>query len=415
MHRPAHGRIRHALRFAIGLAAIGLMAMPAASIAATKPDRLIEVGGAYNLHSDVLNEQRQYFVHLPPSYWRADGSNHRYPVLYVLDGENFFVTAADMTDFMSGGMNGNYAIPEMIVVGVVNTNRTSDMTPTHIVHGAGGIGDWSSSGGAEPFLAFLEHELMPRIEHDYRTLPYRVVAGHSLAGLAAVNAFQAHPSMFQASIALDPSLWWDDSYALHQAQRKDTPATGLNRLYIGLANSPSIDGPYSGIARVHMDAIRAYASFMRGWDASHSRFDMDYFPNEEHGSVPLVALYDGLEFVFSHYKLTFAEGLNHPDRIPAHFAQVSALLGVDLPPPENLLNVMGYMAMNDLKDPAKAITLFKLATTYYPRSSNAYESLGEGYVNAREDARAADAFQKAIDLDSGNTMAKDALSKLKGA
>jgi predicted alpha/beta superfamily hydrolase len=413
MHRPRISRQHTGFSlFGAWLIGVVLSAFLASPADAATPQRLIEVGGAYSLHSDVLNEQRQYFVHLPPSYWRTSSAQRRYPVLYMLDGENFFVTAADVTDFMSGGTNGNYAIPEMIVVGVINTQRTRDMTPTHIVHGAGGIGDWSSSGRSDRFFDFLERELIPRIDRDYRTLPYRVAAGHSLAGLAVVNAFQLHPEMFQASIALDPSLWWDDSYSLRLAQKKPAFASGHNRLYIGLANTPSIDGMYSGIAKVHMDAIRAYASFMSDQDVTRKRFELDYFPNEEHGSVPLVALYNGLAFTFLHYKLTFAEGLNHPDHIGEHFNRVSVLLGINLPPPEALLNVMGYMAMNDLKEPNKAVSLFELATSYYPQSSNAYESLGEGHANAGQRAQAHLDYQKALELDPDNMMAKDALLKL---
>lgn len=407
-------RERLTLARLVGLTLISLFlcVASAANAAAPKPLRVIEVGGAYTLASEVLHEKREYFVHLPPSYWQASGNQRHYPVLYMLDGENFFVTASDITDFMSGGTNGNYAIPEVVVVGVINTNRTRDMTPTRIVHGSGGIGDWSASGGSEDFFRFLQTELIPRIDRDYRTLHYRIAAGHSLAGLAVVNAFQHHPGMFQATIALDPSLWWDNGYLLRTAPEERMPLANRSRLYIGLANTPSINGIYAGIAKVHMDAIGAYASHMSEQPALHDRFAMEYFPTEEHGSVPLVALYNGLEFIFHDYKLTFASGLNDPEGIVGHFRKVSDLLGIDLPPPETLLNEMGMMAMKDLKDPPKALTLLTLATTFYPRSSNAQESLGEAHESAGRIDDAITDYRKALERDPGNVLAKSSLARL---
>jgi tetratricopeptide (TPR) repeat protein len=139
---------------------------------------------------------------------------------------------------------------------------------------------------------------------------------------------------------------------------------------------------------------------------------LDYFPSEEHGSVPLMALYKGLEFIFKHYKLTFAEGLNHPEHIAAHFDKVSAMLGTRFLPPEQLINVMGYMVLNDLKEPAKAIALFTLNTTCYPQSANAYDSLGEAYASIGKKDMAIKNYEKSVELNPDNANGKAWLKKL---
>jgi predicted alpha/beta superfamily hydrolase len=374
----------------------------------------VNIGSCTIIESKVLHEPRKYCVHLPPSYAYAGSAQRRYPVLYMLDGENFFVSAADVTDFMSAGVNGNYAIPEMIVIGVNNTSRTRDLTPSHSLSHSGGTGDLSSSGGGAAFLSFLDQELIPQVEHDYRTMPYRILAGHSLAGLTAINAFQNKPQMFQATIAIDPSLWWDGELMLKEAKASPSAGTGSNRLYVALANSPSIDGIYAHIASTHMNAIRAYAQFMEANTGFRPRFKLDYFPAEEHGSVPLIALYGGLQFIFENYKLTFAEGLNHPEHINEHFEKVSATLGARFLPPEQLVNVMGYMALNDLKDPAKAIALFSLNTANYPQSANAYDSLGEVCAATGKKEQAIESYEKSVELNPGNTNGKMWLQKLRG-
>ena len=36
-----------------------------------------------------------------------------------------------------------------------------------------------NTGGGDQFLAFLENELIPNIDKKYRTIPYRILFGHS--------------------------------------------------------------------------------------------------------------------------------------------------------------------------------------------------------------------------------------------
>lgn len=397
--------------FRIWIATAIALSVAALSEWAVAEQAPVNVGSCTTIESQVLHETRRYCVHLPASYGYAGNAKRRYPVLYVLDGEVFFTMAAGVADFMGSGSNGNYAIPDMIVIGVDNTKRTRDMTPTHSLGHTGGIGDFSSSGGGAAFLSYLEKDLVPKIDGDFRTTTFRVLAGHSFAGLATVNAFQDKGATFQNFIAIDPSLWWDDGVMLRQAKASGVSRDIHRRLYIALANTPSIDGAYAGIAATHMASIRAYAQFMKDKPDMASRFRMDYFADEEHGSVPLLALYHGLAYIFDGYKLTFAAGLNDPDNIGKHYEQVSDRLGAPFLPPESLVNGMGYLALMDLKEPAKAIKLFTLNTKWYPASANAYDSLAEAYASTGDNANAARNYAKSVELNPGNENAKAWLKK----
>src|SRR3712207_3662198 len=102
-------------------------------------------------------------------------------------------------------------MPEMIVVGISNTDRTRDLTPTRVARlpdnpNAG----FPTSGGADKFLKFIETELIPMVESKYRTQPYRALAGHSLGGLFAVHTLVTKPELFNSYIAVSPSLQWDN-------------------------------------------------------------------------------------------------------------------------------------------------------------------------------------------------------------
>lgn len=130
----------------------------------------------------------------------------------------------------------------MVVVAILNTDRTRDLTPTHVLDGI--YSRYETSGGAENFTAFIGKELMPYIETHYPVAPYRTLIGHSFGGLFVINTLIHHTDMFSAYIAIDPSLWWDDQKLMKQAEH----ALGENRfknksLYFAIANTmtPGMD------------------------------------------------------------------------------------------------------------------------------------------------------------------------------
>src|SRR5688500_5229246 len=95
-----------------------------------KKDQDIKIGKKHFLRSEILKEKRPYWVFLPNSYDEVN-KKHRYPVLYLLDGDSYFQPAIGTVQYMSNGPGGNCQIPEMIIVAIPNTNRTRDLTPTH--------------------------------------------------------------------------------------------------------------------------------------------------------------------------------------------------------------------------------------------------------------------------------------------
>ena len=128
------------------------------------------------LKSTVLGEDRIILVRTPVGY---ETNNVRYPVLYMTDGDAHMGHTASTIEFLT--QNGR--IPDLIVVGVTNTDRTRDLTPVKSSQkNPAGELQFPTSGGADNFLKFFETELIPEIEKQYRVQPYRILAGHSLGG-----------------------------------------------------------------------------------------------------------------------------------------------------------------------------------------------------------------------------------------
>ena len=132
----------------------------------------ISFGEKQIIHSEILGEDKEYWLHLPLDY---DTSIETYPVLYITDGDEHFFLAGGITQFMSS----QYKIPEMIVVAIFHKDRNHDLTPTHCLTDNEGvkIDAFKESGGGEKLLQFLEKELIVRIDSTYRTNSYRLLAG----------------------------------------------------------------------------------------------------------------------------------------------------------------------------------------------------------------------------------------------
>ena len=181
------------------------------------------IGEKFQIESKVLGETRTYIIHTPPSYRSGKDA---YPVLVLQDAEGHFAYTTSAVDMLSG----NGRMPPMIVVGINNTDRTRDMTPTKPTTGFGGTPWTGSAGGADKFLSFIADELLPTVDRNYRTRPYRVLIGHSLGGLFAVYALLNRPEVFNGYLIISPSLWWDDQalvkaappfFAAHKDLRAD--------------------------------------------------------------------------------------------------------------------------------------------------------------------------------------------------
>src|SRR5258705_4340917 len=85
----------------------------------------------------------------------------------------------------------NGRMSELIVVGIVNTDRTRDLTPAKAT--GPNAAQFPTAGGADNFLKFIETELLPQIEKNYRVQPYPILAAHAFGGRFAVNRVITRP------------------------------------------------------------------------------------------------------------------------------------------------------------------------------------------------------------------------------
>ena len=175
----------------------------------------VVIGKKFEIHSKVLNETRSLLIATPEGY---DQETDRYPVLYLLDGDENFVQTVGIVRSLADSDR----IPPMLVVAIANTERTRDLTPRTEVESE--IRFLPKNGGADTFLQFIGSELIPYVDTHYRTRPYKVLAGHSAGGLFAIYALASSPTLFNAYIAIDPMLSWNNQAAVTKLEAvfKDT-------------------------------------------------------------------------------------------------------------------------------------------------------------------------------------------------
>ena len=195
---------QHHLRFTLLLLLIGICSN-------THSQDSIPAHDSLNLNSVLVGEIRTINVWTPPGYAQ---STDAYPVMYMPDGgikEDFPHIANTMADLINNG-----SIPPMILVGIENTQRRSDLTgPTEVKK------DKKIApvvGGSEKFRACISEELFPEINKRYRTTDAKGIIGESVAGLFIVETFFIKPDMFDYYIAMDPSLWWNDHELVRNAE-----------------------------------------------------------------------------------------------------------------------------------------------------------------------------------------------------
>ena len=386
---------------------IALLVVLISTTGFAQKDNTVTIGKIDSLQSKILGEQRKVWVYVPS----GAAPQQKYPVVYLLDGDAHFYSVVGMIQQLSQ-VNGNTVCPEMMVVGIPNTDRTRDLTPTHIDADPPYMDSTfaKTSGGGEQFISFIEKELMPYIEATYPTQPYKMLIGHSFGGLTVMNTVINHTKLFNSYICIDPSMWWDNMNYLKATKKalseKNFAGTAL---YLGIANTMDegmdvlkVQSDTSSDTK-HIRSILELDKHLKSQKQNGLRYESKYYENDDHSSAPLITEYDGLRFIFDKYRFKFSfkyymdSTVALANKLGQHYQEVSKLFDYTVLPPENMLNGLGYEFLQQ-KHYAKAGGIFKMNMDNYPNSFNVYDSYGDYFVAIGDKQKAAENFKKALSL-----------------
>ncbi|MCE7993441.1 MAG: hypothetical protein HEP71_15750 [Roseivirga sp.] len=372
----------------------------------------LSIAKTYTFETDRLAGSWQVQVSLPPSYEQTDDA---YPVVYSLHGDFYF-------KFAVGGLQrlmefGN--MPEVIIVGISNESNA------YFAFG---------SEGADQFLDFMEADIFPFVEQNYRTHPDRTAMGWHYTSGFIFHALSRRPYLFQNYIPASPYLGgYDISLIDFQALVELAfvhPET-KKHLYFGVLNNERT----VTTAALSLDSLlRKKAPASLEW--KFNPIEPDY---EKFIEISVYRLWQaGLKTVYAAYR---ADQLEYKDLedfeskggLPAmkkHYVERAIEYGGTSKPPGlislmrmaeraddfslfedlmtifgenfegvNLNRVLGFAAFYLKHDkPEKAIRIYDRVNQFYPNSVTVHIALAEAYSTMNNSAKAKKAYKKAIVL-----------------
>jgi hypothetical protein len=271
-------------------------------------------GEAFQIDSRVLKETRRIDIALPASY-AASSPDRRYPVVIVLDGEEDLAPAAAVIDQLTR----HGLIPEAILVAIENIDgfktRVRDLTPPGLSVSGSGLEE-----GGDRFLDFIEQELLPAVDRQFRGAAPRTLIGHSSGGILATYA-AATRSTYRAIIAIDTPMHLGENWLAKKmtARTADSPPPLRYLCYEARFAWPEAE--WSALV----------AAAPASW-----RLHREHLRLEGHETMYMLAAYLGLREAFSDYS-RLAAPVAPTTRILPYYATVSAAFGGALIPPRRLV------------------------------------------------------------------------------
>lgn len=351
----------------------------------------IAIGETRIVHSKILKEDRSIQIYLPPSYQNSKIQKANYPVIYLLDSETNFHY---LTGFIEKLSQGPYAyIPEMIVIGIVNTNRSRDLTPTVSIDAQTKQLDPNKSGGNEAFISFIQQELFPWAENNYRTDDYKILIGHSFGGITALNILLNHTKMFNAYLVHDPSLWYDNEVILKRFAANTKTDLQQRKLYLTQAGESFNKAELND----HFNANKKFQQLIENNAFPNLKWKIQQYENEDHGSIPIIGNLDGLRYFFKGYQINIKAVATQPDLIENSYQKLSEELNFEFLPTETYLEkVARYLMRTGHME--QAYTYLQNNIARFPNSPQAHYSLYEYFQQIKNKEKAQSYYNKAITL-----------------
>jgi len=338
-------------------------------------------GEIRKIQSEILQQERTIFIYLPTNYEESTGS---YPVHYVTDAPG---TANLFYDLLRLHASVN-SVPQGIVIGLQSDGREFNLHPEK---------------GANQYLDFIEKEVIPFVEKNYRTQAFRTIAGHSLGGGFAIYAFLSRPHLFNLCIAGSP---YPLQYLTHMMDRKEimNNTSDYRFLYASL-------GTVNDINELDFDNFKEAIIELAPPNLDYS---FQIHAGESHISNIAVNFQSGLEGFYKDWQFVLPDTLNAPIDVllTTHYKRLSHKVGYPVKPGEweVIFPVMDQLAQRgDFKN---AIQVLKYCIALYPRSDQAYAFLARAYLSVGEKESAQIYLEKALSINPHNKYALEIKSLL---
>lgn len=259
----------------------------------TKP---FVLGVIDEIQSKELGENRILNIYLPEGYNPKDAE--KYPVIYLLDGSanEDFIHISGLVQFNS--FEWINQVPKSIVVGIATVDRKRDFTFATTLEKD--KKRFPTTGHSDKFIAFIEKELQPFIDKKYKTTDSKMIIGQSLGGLLSSEILLKKPSLFNKYVIVSPSIWWDNGSILNiDSQILQENFKQPTEIYIAVGKEGLTPTEIPRVMEVDANLL---AEKIQASKSKNIKVFFDYFPNENHGTILHLAVFNSFKFFYPQTK-----------------------------------------------------------------------------------------------------------------
>jgi len=222
----------------------------------------ISLGDNYTISSKILNQERELQIYLPDSY---TSSEQNYPVLYILDGQWYFSSGVSVQK----ALRTPDAIPEMIVVGIKNSNPLRRTL---------------FSDDSNKFTSFLKNEVISFIDSNYRTTQERVIFGWEAGAYYISEMILKEKDLFSGAIITDGGYASEDIVKGFNSDKE---------IYLYMANSRK--------DIFNISNSDSFNDLLKKNNPKNLRWKYELFNDEVHETLPHLAMYKGIRYYYHNY------------------------------------------------------------------------------------------------------------------
>ena len=245
---------------------------------------------------------------------------------------------------------------------------------------------WGEIGGANNFKSFIQTELIPYININYRTEDYAILRGQSFGGLFGMYDVFQPENNFNAYILTSPSVHRNDNMLFKQLEQFDSKNWFNTKMYIGEAEFDW--GADNG--------INEFSTLLSKYYPNQSNYHYKLYEGEGHSSLVFDATKDGLNFVYQNWN-TPDSLMNSSDleSLKKYYSNLSTEFNYKVKVP---MDQVIRLANNQLrnKNYEAGIEIALQNVELYPEQPQSYWHVGDAYSLAGRDQEALRYFELAL-------------------
>jgi hypothetical protein len=342
-----------------------------------------------------LQEKRELTYYIPEGY----SIEKKYPLILVLDSEYLFDNVVANAKFYSafGGM------PQAIVVGVAQAKNGLRFEDCAFGETSGLPVD-----KANQFFEFLGMELIPYLEANYSTAPFKMFVGYDITANFGNFFLFKEDSLFNAYISISPTL---------APEMENRVPERLALLEKKIFYNLIVENDNSK----NTNRIKAMDMAIKKLDKESLQYHFDAYDTADHVSIATYGIGKSMDRIFTMFKpispKEYKEKILTMDApvyqyLEDKYSTIKALFGFKKP--MELNDVMAiYAASRKKEDPESLKSLSGLCHVEFPDTMLGFYFEGEYYEQVGDPKKALRSFEKAFGMQEIDFLTKEmALEKM---